>query len=349
MNNKNSTLMGKDSNARTVRILHNIGGLFVLKGLGIGVRLLLVPITLNYLEPVKFGLWMALSSIVEMMILLEFGLGNGLRNKLTQSLAEKNYEASKVYVSTTYALSAIIIIPFLSIFLVANEFINWADVWNASQLLEAELNILVFWLVIFYGLKLLSGIILSVTKANHLPVFGAAIELASDLCFLVVLLFLVKYTENSLLYLGASKFFVLALIPLLAGVILFSTLFKNQTPSWRNVRLNKVDDLLKLSWKFFLIQLSSVIIFATDNIIISRLFGPESVTPYAIVFQYFNLITVFFAIVSAPLWSAYTEAHAKEDHEWIARALKKMIFLWFAVILIVCLMILLAEILQVML
>lgn len=339
----NSNLQLTDAVLRTNRILKNIKGLFVIKGASIGLRLLLVPMTLNYLEPEKFGIWMTLSSIIEMMILFEFGLGNGLRNKLTASLANDDIELSNVYISTTYAITAIILIPLIAFLTVLNQFVDWSAVLNASESMSSELNELVSWMLLFYGLKLFVSLILSVSKANHMPVYGGMIELVSDIFSLVTIYFLIEYTDNSLLYLGFSKFFIISLVPLLASVYLYKTKFKNQLPSINYIEFKRTKEILSLSWKFFVIQISSIIIFSTDNIIISHLFGPENVTPYVIVFQYFNLIAIFFAIVSTPLWSAYTEAYEKDDYNWIKNTVKKMLLLWLAIILAVVIMIVVAK------
>ena len=332
-----------DAINRTNKILKNVRGLFVIKGASVSSRLILVPLTLNYLEPEKFGIWMTLSSIIEMMVLFEFGLGNGLRNKLTESLANGQKELSREYVSTTYALSGVILLPLLVLLLVINQYADWSVILNASTTLSSEIHELVSWMIVFYGLKLFTGLIFSITKANHLPVLGGLLELTIDILSLIVIYLLVNFTDNSLLYLGFSKFLLISIVPLLGSVVLYNVYFKDQMPSLKYVKIEKIKDVLELSWKFFAIQISSIIIFATDNIIISRLFGPESVTPYAIVFQYFNLITIFFAVVSTPLWSAYTEAYAKSDFKWIANTLKRMLQLWLVIVVCVIGMTLLAE------
>ena len=278
-----------------------------------------------------------------MMVLFEFGLGNGLRNKLTESLANGQKELSREYVSTTYALSGVILLPLLVLLLVINQYADWSVILNASTTLSSEIHELVSWMIVFYGLKLFTGLIFSITKANHLPVLGGLLELTIDILSLIVIYLLVNFTDNSLLYLGFSKFLLISIVPLLGSVVLYNVYFKDQMPSLKYVKIEKIKDVLELSWKFFAIQISSIIIFATDNIIISRLFGPESVTPYAIVFQYFNLITIFFAVVSTPLWSAYTEAYAKSDFKWIANTLKRMLQLWLVIVVCVIGMTLLAE------
>jgi len=73
-----------------------------LKGISIGISLLLVPLTLNYLDKEGYGLWLTLSSIVSWFSLFDIGLGNGFRNKFAEATAVKNDDLAKTYVSTTF-------------------------------------------------------------------------------------------------------------------------------------------------------------------------------------------------------------------------------------------------------
>ena len=79
--------------------------------------------------------------------------------------------------------------------------------------------------------------------------------------------------------------------------------------------------------KFFILQITGVVIFSTSNIIITQVLGPESVTPYQIAFKYFSVFTIVAGLISAPLWPAYTDAYARKDFFWIKKTLRKMNFL----------------------
>ena len=48
---------------------------------------------------------------------------------------------------------------------------------------------------------------------------------------------------------------------------------------------------MNIGLDFFIIQIASIILFSTDNFIITQLFGPEQVTPYNIALKYFTIIT----------------------------------------------------------
>jgi O-antigen/teichoic acid export membrane protein len=74
--------------------------------------------------------------------------------------------------------------------------------------------------------------------------------------------------------------------------------------------------------------------------IITQLFGPEEVTVYGIAFKYMSSVTMIFAIVMTPFWSAFTDAYHSSDIAWIVRIMKKLMMLWvgcvvFAGVLIV--------------
>ena len=98
----------KSGHKRTLTIKkHIIGSVFV-KGLSILVSLLLVPITLNYLDSEKYGIWLTISSVIFWFGFLDIGLGNGLRNKLAEALAGGDLKLAQKYVSTSYFVLALI-------------------------------------------------------------------------------------------------------------------------------------------------------------------------------------------------------------------------------------------------
>lgn len=93
---------------RTNKALFNIASSFVIKGASILLSLLLVPITLDYLNPYEYGIWLTLSSVLMWINYFDIGLGNGLRNKLSEALAVGDDNLARIYVSTSLALSTIL-------------------------------------------------------------------------------------------------------------------------------------------------------------------------------------------------------------------------------------------------
>ncbi len=129
-----------EGHKRTVNAKKNIVASFAIKGLSIIVGFLMIRVTLDYLDQTKYGIWLTLSSFLTWFSFFEIGLGGGLRNKLAEALAVKDYKLGKSYVSTTYAILAIVISAAAVIFFIANVFIDWTVVLNTDEELGPELS-----------------------------------------------------------------------------------------------------------------------------------------------------------------------------------------------------------------
>ena len=90
----------------------NISLLFIFNGFNFLFNIIIVRLTLDYLGQENYGIWVTLASVLTWFGYLDFGLGNGLRNKLAEAFAKDDLHLARVYVSTTYAVfsSALIII-----------------------------------------------------------------------------------------------------------------------------------------------------------------------------------------------------------------------------------------------
>src|ERR1700761_9345113 len=89
--------------ARTAKANKNIIYSFLIKGLSIGCPFALVSLTLHYLDKERYGIWLTMASIVGWFSFFDVGIGNGLRNKLSEALAKGDTALAKIYVSTSYA------------------------------------------------------------------------------------------------------------------------------------------------------------------------------------------------------------------------------------------------------
>ena len=76
----------------------------IFKGGTILISLILVPMTLSYLNPYEYGIWLTLSSTLAWIYTFDIGLGNGLRNKLTEALALNDLKLARIYVSTSFVI-----------------------------------------------------------------------------------------------------------------------------------------------------------------------------------------------------------------------------------------------------
>lgn len=314
--------------ARSVKAKKNILATFLIKGLGIAISLILVPLTINYINPSRYGIWLTLSSIVGWFSFFDIGFGNGLRNKFAEALAKGEVELARIYVSTTYAILSIVIGIVLALFLSINPFLNWAKILNTEQEMASELSILVIIVFVFFCLRFVFQLINTVLIANQEPAKASFFDFLGSLFSLLIIFILTKTTSGNLIYLGTALSFTPVLVLFISSFWFYNKAYKRFAPSVKYVKFNYARNLMSLGLKFFIIQIAALVLFNTNNIIITQLFGPEEVTTFNVAFKLFSVITMIFSIIASPLWSAFTEAYAKDEFGWIKNTLSKMKMVW---------------------
>lgn len=257
-----------------------------------------------------------------------------MRNKLAESLAEEDYEKAKIYVSSTYAILAAVFGFILLVFVFVNPILNWANILNASSEQRGELSLVALIVFSFFCINFILGLIHSIFLANQRPARTGFFNLISNFISLVIIIILTKTTEGSLVYLALAVGLTPLVILSIASLFFFKSEYRNIAPSYQYVRKEYFKDLVSLGFKFFLVGVTGLIIFSTDNIIITQIYGPAAVPAYSVAHKYFELITSCFAIVSVPFWSAYTEAYHKKDMEWIVSTNKNLIKIWGGLVLV---------------
>ena len=313
---------------RSVKAKKNILASFIIKGLGIAISLVLVPLTINYINPSRYGIWLTLTSIVGWFRFFDIGFGNGLRNKFAEAQAKGEYELAKIYVSTTYAVLSIIIAVVLVLFLCINPFINWPGILNTTQDMAGELSILVIIVFVFFCLRFVFQLINTVLMANQEPAKASFFDFLGSLFSLLIIFILTKTTAGNLVLLGTVFSLTPVLVLIASSLWFYNHAYKKFAPSIKFVKFSYARNLMSLGIKFFIIQIAALILFNTNNIIVTQLFGPAEVTTFNVSFKLFSIITMIFSIIAAPLWSAFTDAYAKDEFDWIRSTLLKMKKVW---------------------
>lgn len=329
--------------SRSVKAKKNIVGALLIKGISIITSFLLVPLTISYLSPLNYGIWLTLYSIISWFGLLDIGLGNGLRNRLAESLAVNDMISARMYVSTAYAMLALIMLFASVVFLIVNNFLNWPDILNVSQEKFYELRKVTMVIFGFFCAQLVVKLISAVLFADQKSALAGALNTVCSILLLATTYILYRTGTGSLLKLSLATGIINLAVPFIAGIIFFRRSYKEFSPSLTYIKFASAKKLVNVGIMFFLFQSTALIVVATDNVIISHLFGPAEVTPYNIAFKYFTPVTLFFTLVSNPMWSAYTEAYTLGDMGWIKRITKKMLGVWTFLVVGVIPMVLLSK------
>jgi O-antigen/teichoic acid export membrane protein len=328
---------------RDILVKKNILSSFLIKGTNIFVSFLYIPITLNYLNTTRYGIWMTLTSIVAWIGIFDVGLGNGLRNKLTETLAINDKLNAQKYVSTAYAMISLIVLIVLSIFFIFKHWIDWTLILNTTKDYGEELKSLTFLVVTLFGIKFILNIISTIFTSDQLPAIGGVIELVCNIISLTLIWTITHTKYNSLIAFGWVTMLTPVIVYMIASIFFFNSKYDYLKPSLKLIKLTHAKSLTGLGIQFFFIQIAVIVIFQTSNILIAQFFTPAEVTTYNIVFKYFSALTMFWSILMTPLWSAFTHALVHNEIIWMKKTISKLNKLMIFTVIIVIIMGLIAN------
>ncbi len=316
-----------EGHERSVKANKNILYSFGIKGISIAAQFALVPLTLNYLDPTRYGIWLTMASILGWFSFFDIGVGHGLRNKLAEALAKGETKEAKKLISTAYALVTLIFVGLLILFWGINPFLNWESILNTPAGMGDELRLIMFMVFGFFFVRFILALIGNVLLAKQEPALNNLIFPLSNVLSLIVIYILTITTSGSLFNVAL----VFSLLPVLVlmgfTLVLFLKKYRTISPNFRYIDLKYRSSLLGLGVQYFIIQMAAIILFTTSNFIIVQLFGPTEVTEYNVAFKYFSIITMGYGIIISPFWSAITEAYVKQDFDWIKKSMRNLEYL----------------------
>lgn len=321
------------STARTRNYVHQIKGAVVYKAMALLVSFMYVPLMIHYLGQEQFGVWATLLTVMSWLVFFDLGVGNGLRNKVAESLARNLKDEARLYVASGYTLVGMMAVAlYVTVSLLA-YFVPWQTVFNTlavpEETLRQTVQISAFFILLNFWLGLV-GALLNAVQQTSTVALG---QLISNVSAWLLVFALSKSGTASL-----TDMAIVYGVSIVASNILLSAWFylknRNLRPHW-NFNTSHMRPLLAVGMQFLAIQLAVLVIFTTDKILITQLFGPQFVTPYEVVFKLFSIITFAHALISAPLWSAYTDAYHRGDVRWIRGMLFAQMKIYAGVVLAV--------------
>lgn len=313
-----------NDNSRSAKVTKNAAGSLLIKGVSVIIQLILVPLCVDYLSPEIYGIWLTLSSVIVWLNFFDIGFTLGLKNRLTQALAEKNYEKAKSLVSTTYVMMLLIFIPLLIIFEILVPRIHWTHILNVSSSYELEIRNIMFVLVGCFCIQMIVSVITSVVAAFQKVALSSAFGVIANFLALVSIIILSKVSTPSLLNLACVFAAMPILVMVVASIILYKGSMNVVSPAFNKFNKKFVGDIFSLGIKFFILQFQVVILYQTTNILITNVSSPLDVTEYNIAYKYLSIAEMLFIIILGPLWPAFTDAFTKKDYEWMKRTYRLM-------------------------
>lgn len=315
--------------------------LLIYKCTSMVISLLYVPIVLGYLGNGLYGIWATVLSVLSWIHYFDIGIGNGLRNRLSASLA-KGSDPTEIrgLISSAYFLLAIVMAGVAMVALVLFQFINWNSLLNVPENLYPNvvyiIDISFLLMCVSFFLSIVSSLYYATQQAHVVSLIGVAQQV-----LMLLSVCLLTFTKGDKLSGVAWAYGLSAIAVQVVFTITFFVRNKACIPGLKYIRKSYAQSVTSLGLQFFVVQLASLVLFSTDNVVVSNLFGPDAVTPYTTANKLFTVLTSLFAAFVSPYWSSITAASAMGDIKSIRKSISRMkryalvplagaIFLYFA-------------------
>lgn len=279
-------------------------------------NLILVPMYLFYFGKEEYGLWLLVLSIVSYLGFSHLGISQSVANFVASKNSKNDVKEINIIVATGFWLYVSII---LLVMMIIIGILLTAPMGNILNVPEALQDILVPVLLIssiFFLLRLPLSIF-NVTLRSLNLIYQE--QLFRLLFTIVQFIGVVAILVNGIGIIGLS--FVYGVTGALSGIVIFAYLHKlvpEFSVSIDFVSKEMVRKLMTPSGYFFLLQLASGLIWATDNIIISSILGVAEVAPYAIAFKVFMLSIGIVSVITSSMMPSITAAYAQNNYELLS-------------------------------
>jgi O-antigen/teichoic acid export membrane protein len=318
-------LIKTNSQSKTQTVVLNVTYSVLIKGVNVLLTFLSVPLLLNYLDSVQYGVWITILTFTSWFTLFDLGLGNGLKNKLIEFITDGQMETAKKHVSTTFITMGAICCGVSVMFFFLSHFLPWKTIFNIPEQLAKQVGLVTVIMLAFTMAAMFLKLIYNLLHAHQQSYKVDAINFVSQLAGFFSLVFAKVYLKSSLLTVAFlySSSQLLALV--IANIYFFQGLYRHLMPSFKNYERILVKEVVSMGGLFFLIQVAGLVMYMTDNFIISTLFGPQQVTIYNLALKYFSVLSVAWGLLLVPIWPMVTKAYYSDDLNWIKQTVKNLL------------------------
>ncbi|MFT8342190.1 MAG: oligosaccharide flippase family protein [Clostridium beijerinckii] len=307
------------------RHLFNTGLNFIYRLINMFITYLTIPLTLKYLSDERYGIWQTILTIISWAALSNFGIGTGLRNKVTEAITAKDNKKLKGYISSAYIYISVISVIILVIGIIGVLFINTDAIFKGNTISKYEILISFVIVIVNFCINFILGISSSIALGIHKSSLVNLFQAVTSILTLIGLILLNKFTNSDLINIAFLYLMANSISNIIFTIIIISD--KKFRPSIKSYDKKIGRDLTSLGLEFFILQVATLVLFSTDNFIISSFIGTENVTAYSISSKLFQVISTVYSILLIQLWSAVAEANFKKDYNWIKSAVYKLLIL----------------------
>lgn len=282
------------------------------KPVGMIISFLYTPMLLSYLGDESYGIWSTILSVINWINYFDVGIGQGLRNILTRYIAIDDKDRAQKAVSTAYFALSIIAFFICSLGLFIIWVLDINSLFNTKLSVKPVLAFSFLCICINFVLSLSKTLLYATLQAEKVGFMTVMMQAVN----LVGIVFLSLFSKSNLLAVAV----LIGLSGISVNLIFTWRIWSGYIfliPKVKQYCSAEFKGICNVGVKFFFIQIAALLLYSTDNIIITQLFGPTFVTPYHTSYVAFGIVNGLFSAMISPLWSKYTVAMEQKNYTWI--------------------------------
>lgn len=312
------------NDARLSRVVK--GGLsgIVGKFANLFINAISLPITVRYLGRQQYGFWITISTTVLMLSVMDLGITNSLTNLISKAFVDNNRVAARRYYATAFWVSTVICGALALIAFLGWHKIAWGIIFHVQnpeiirELSQTCAIALAFFLA---GLPL--NLVHRVLSGYQQTQITNYFNILSSFFGLIAIL-IVTAMRGSL-----PMLMLLYSISLLSGTIILNFWVNFWDRTWimplpGYIDRSSIGELMNSSIGFFILRLSGLIVFNSDNLVITHYLGAAEVTPYSVTWRIASYSVALQSALFLSLWPAYSEAYTRRDFTWVRATFWRM-------------------------
>ena len=309
--------------SRTRRLLHGALSGLLSKGAVLLANAITIPITIRYLGAEAFGVWITISTMLSMLLVLDLGVANSLTNFTSHAYATNDRDHASTYSTTALAVMFTLATMLGLVAWLVWPHLHWQSIFHLSSPAEspavsravaAALAIFLVGLPAGLAPKILGGY-QELRTANLFTAAGSLLNL-----FAVIVL---VHRHAGLVALVSASSAALVGMNLLALGWIYTFHKPWLRPRRTHVNRRAARSLMQSGSEFFMIQIAGLIVFNSDNLVVTHYAGPAQVASYSVAWRLVGYASVIQTMIVPALWPAFSEAFARSDLPWVRQTFRR--------------------------
>lgn len=319
------------------------------RGFSVIASLLTVPLVLNHVGRERYGIWMAGIALAAFFTMADGGVTKGLIARVAQAHGSGDRAQIRMLITSALVMTVTMVAAFMVALAIAVFMIDWQWAFNLStSALGREAGAVILTICLCYAVSFPATVIREARLGMLQGAAANAWDFAGTVCGFAGLIVAIRYGYG-LVAIAAIWAGAPALMRYLAALVFFAMDGRDLLPSWRHFQPVAGRALVAAGGVYMLFTLTQTLAVQSDQVLIARFLGAESVTDYAVVQRLFNQVQVIITLGLTAQWPAYGDALGRGDYGWIRRQMMRSLVAYalFAALVAIPLAIFSRQILQI--